>query len=248
MFTAIYDPQHIVNFYGNDDTCIANFIWGNDFYVTIVDGERMHRSGYHILERNGYILLILFVFMLSQPAGATEFYQYEVDGKIVYSDTPPKKTDYKVKKTRETYVVSHQPYASRSQWRVIPTQPEDFHPYIRKASQKYGISSRLIHSIIKIESNYNPKAVSRKGAQGLMQIMPKTAKMLGLEKPFDPAQNIDAGVRYFKKLLDHFQGNTALALAAYNAGLTNVEKHGGIPPFPETINYVKKIKNYYSQL
>ncbi|MCB0272116.1 MAG: lytic transglycosylase domain-containing protein [Bdellovibrionales bacterium] len=193
-----------------------------------------------------FILLFSLVFFTS-TVNATEFYTYEVDGKIVYSDTPPVEAEYATYQPKEAYVVSHEPYETRSRWKNANPTPSSFHPYISTASRKYGVSIRLIHSIIKAESDFNPQAVSRKGAQGLMQIMPQTAQSLGLDNPFDPETNIDAGVRYFKKLLDHFQGNTSLALAAYNAGLSTVEKYQGIPPFPETIEYVRKIKKYYAE-
>ncbi|MCB1198903.1 MAG: lytic transglycosylase domain-containing protein [Deltaproteobacteria bacterium] len=200
----------------------------------------------HFFSFKSFVLLCIFAV---SPVVATEFYQYEVNGKIVYSDTPPQGEKYSVKKTRDTYVVSHTPGASQqSSWRVTPQYPSKYHQYIRTAALKHGVSSRLIHSIIKVESDYDPNAISRKGAQGLMQIMPKTGEMLGLKNAFDPQENIDVGVAYFKKLLVEFDGNTSLALAAYNAGPSNVQKYNGIPPFQETIDYIKKIKNYYSQL
>jgi soluble lytic murein transglycosylase-like protein len=120
----------------------------------------------------------------------------------------------------------------------------DFNEIIDYAARKYNINSSIIKSVIKAESNFNPNAVSSAGAQGLMQLMPGTAKLLGVTDSFDPAQNIDGGVKYLRDMLDKFGGNLELALAAYNAGPGNVTKYGGIPPFTETQNYVKKIMGY----
>lgn len=126
------------------------------------------------------------------------------------------------------------------------SEPElPFQDHIAQASQAYQVDAALIRAIIMAESNYNPKAVSHRGAQGLMQLMPTTAKWLGVEDSFDPALNIDGGVRYFKKLLDRFDGNVQLALAAYNAGSRYVRKYGGVPPFRATRNYIKKVLNYH---
>jgi len=118
---------------------------------------------------------------------------------------------------------------------------------IYHAGERQGVDPRFIHAVIKQESRYNPKAVSGVGAQGLMQMMPATAKRFGLKDPFDPAANVEAGTKYLKFLLKKFNGDVSLALAGYNAGEGSVEKYKGVPPYGETQNYVKKISATYGK-
>ena len=118
---------------------------------------------------------------------------------------------------------------------------------IYRAGKKAGVDPRFIHAVIKQESRYNPKAVSQVGAQGLMQMMPATAKRFGLKDPFDPAANVEAGTKYLKFLLKRFNGDVSLALAGYNAGEGSVDKYNGVPPYGETQNYVKKIEATYGK-
>jgi len=119
---------------------------------------------------------------------------------------------------------------------------------VDEVSRAYGLESALLHAVISVESRYNPKAVSRKGAAGLMQLMPQTAKRYGVSDAFDPLQNLDGGARYLRDLLRLFNNNTSLALAAYNAGEHAVLKHGNrIPPYRETLNYVPRVLDFYQR-
>lgn len=112
---------------------------------------------------------------------------------------------------------------------------------VEQASQKYGIGADLIKAVIKHESGFNPGAVSTAGAEGLMQLMPETARLVGVKDSFDIRQNIDGGTRFLKEMLDAFDGDLELALAAYNAGPSTVRRYGGIPPYEETEKYVENV-------
>jgi soluble lytic murein transglycosylase len=117
--------------------------------------------------------------------------------------------------------------------------------FISDAAEQTGVDSQLLKAMIKAESDFDPQAVSRKGAMGLMQIMPENFKMLDLQNPFDPWQNIRAGAMYFKKMYERFNGKLALSLAAYNAGPTAVDRYKRIPPYQETEEYVRRVLRYY---
>lgn len=119
--------------------------------------------------------------------------------------------------------------------------PQNMESFFSEASRTYGVSKKLLKAVAKAESNYNPAATSPKGAAGVMQLMPATARSLGVSDPYDARSNIMGGAKYLKEKLDKYNGDVTLALAAYNAGSNNVKKYGGIPPFKETQEYVKKI-------
>ena len=120
---------------------------------------------------------------------------------------------------------------------------------IHKAAQKYNLPANLLRGVIRAESNFQVKAVSHAGAQGLMQLMPGTAKELGVDNPFDIEQNIDGGARYLRKMLDSFGGDIKVALAAYNAGPGTVEKYGGnVPPYQETKQYIDRVLRFSKKM
>lgn len=174
------------------------------------------------------------------PARA-DIYKYEdPDGTLHFTDAPTDKR-FKVfmrdiKKDKKLRTAFKLPGYARN--------PAEFEPIIASCSREYGVDSSLVKAVIHAESGYNPSAVSPKGAQGLMQLMPKTAQGLKVNDCFNPSDNIRGGVRYLRFLLDTFKGDESLALAAYNSGMGAVAKYGGIPPYPETRSYVAKVLSY----
>jgi soluble lytic murein transglycosylase-like protein len=123
--------------------------------------------------------------------------------------------------------------------------PGDIDSAIEQAAARHNVDPNLVRAVVKVESNFNPNAVSRKGAMGLMQLMPSTARQLKVNNPFDPEQNVDAGVRHLKQLLESYGGDIKLTLAAYNAGAGAVARSSGVPHYAETQNYVRRITNLY---
>jgi len=128
---------------------------------------------------------------------------------------------------------------------VESQQNKKFDKIIKDVAEKYSLEASLIHSIIRTESDYDPYCVSSKGALGLMQLMPETARIYGVGNPFNPRDNIEGGVRYLKELMNLYGRRTRFVLAAYNAGQTAVKRYGGIPPYPETRNYIEKVMASY---
>jgi soluble lytic murein transglycosylase-like protein len=150
------------------------------------------------------------------------------------------RADPRTGKLVRSVIVTFKPVAARKAAEDA-TPPRGINEAVDAIAATQSLPPQLVHSVIKVESNYNPLAVSSKGAQGLMQLMPDTARRFGVANAFDPVDNIQGGTRYLKYLLDLYKGDYNLALAAYNAGEGAVEKYGAVPPYPETINYLLQV-------
>lgn len=170
-----------------------------------------------------------------RPAVAETFRLIAPDGTVHFTNTP---TDPRYQRLGVVPPVS----GTSAGWLRLP-RPDltPYEPEIRAAAGRYGVADQLIRAVIRVESGFNPRAVSRKGARGLMQLMPGTASLLGVRDAFDPRQNIDGGVRHLRQLMDRFGSHLPHVLAAYNAGEQAVLTYGGIPPYPETQDYVARI-------
>ena len=181
------------------------------------------------------ILLILGIVLWVGycPASDADIYCYVGKDGVRHFTNTPTTPEYRV-------FIRSNPRRERD----YSSLPDYYDHFISQASSENGLEFSLIKAVIKVESNFDKQAVSRAGAMGLMQIMPENLTELNVNDPFDPWQNITGGVRYLKSMIDRFDGDLQLALAAYNAGPTRVEQHSGIPPYPETVNYVQKVLKY----
>jgi soluble lytic murein transglycosylase-like protein len=130
---------------------------------------------------------------------------------------------------------------------AAPVVKAPYREFVEAAAARYGVDADLITSVIAVESNFDPKASSRKNARGLMQLLPETAARLGVQNIYDPQENIDAGTRYLRELLQKYSNDLVLALAAYNSGPDRVQRYGRVPPFAETISYVRRVKRGYDK-
>jgi len=172
--------------------------------------------------------LVIAAILSVHSAAAAEIRMEERDGVLYVRDVQPPP------------VVAPQP-ASPPGERVVTKTAAPYRDLIRAAAARHGLAPELVESVIRVESNFEARAISPKGARGLMQLMPATAAKLGVRNAFDGRQNIEGGVRHLRHLVDRYGGNLALALAAYNAGAEAVGRYGGIPPYPETQAYVARV-------
>lgn len=189
-----------------------------------------------------FVFFLCSVVWRPRPTAA-EVYKYIKNGVVHYTNQPPEQATYE---TVQKSLSSH-PSRSKKVTRGSFSQKLPYLNIIHEVADAYQLSAELLKAIIKIESNYNPRAVSPKGAQGLMQLMPATAKRFGVSDVFDPEENIIGGVKFLRYLFDEFgENNLALVLAGYNAGEEAVRKYGNkIPPYAETRQYVKKVMALY---
>jgi len=197
------------------------------------------------------IAAFALVLCVTLPAKAGVYMYKDSNGRILLTDKPRNykqlayisPSDKEVKKDKKTRGVSSGTSASASQGnRLYFTR---YHSIIQKHSSKYKLDHKLVSAVVQVESQFNPNAISRTGAVGLMQLMPSTAMQLGVADPYDPSQNIEGGTKYLRYLVERFKGDVTLALAAYNSGPLNVEKYGSVPPFKETKRYIQKIYSIY---
>jgi soluble lytic murein transglycosylase-like protein len=193
------------------------------------------------------IFFILLV-ALAAPAQADVYAYADADGVAHYTNAPDTSAPGGGLYQRISSLLEESGKNNRAKARPLKGNVATFAPHIEQAAGEAGIDAALVHAVITAESGYNPAAVSRTGAQGLMQLMPGTARRYAVKNAFDPKQNIRGGTRYLRDLLDMFDNNVELAVAAYNAGENAVIRHGRkIPPYRETQAYVPKVMRLYSQ-
>ncbi len=180
------------------------------------------------------LLAALALTLWAVPAAAQIYAWRDATGTLVLSDR-------RLDPAAATYAVPHAPAIRTTRPASVEGVQAPFEPLVQEHAARQGLRPDLVRAVIQVESGFNPKATSPKGAMGLMQLMPGTARELGVLNAYDPVENIRGGTTYLRQLLDRYEGNEELALAAYNAGSTAVDRHGGVPPYDETVNYVRKV-------
>jgi soluble lytic murein transglycosylase-like protein len=184
-----------------------------------------------VRRRVGICAVLALASLASAVSRAEELLYYEKDGQLVFTNTPSRRDMKPVPRLRGGPV-------QRST--LLPATPYD--PYIEMVARDNGVDPSLVKAVALVESGFNPRAKSSKGAQGLMQLMPQTAAQYGVTNLRDPYQNLSAGTKHLRGLLDMYEGDVTLALAAYNAGSGAVTRYGGVPAYAETRDYVKKVQ------
>jgi hypothetical protein len=187
-----------------------------------------------------HVVFVLFCILLSSPPVYGDIFKYiDENGIECYTDAPlGKKANRILKEPGNTSIVDKTLVKSKP---MDKKDNSDYHSIVHEKAAVYDLDPGLIKAVIKTESNWNSRAISKKGAMGLMQLMPTTATDMNVSNPFDPEENIEGGTKYLKYLLNRFNGDLTLALAAYNAGPRTVEKYGFVPPISETQQYVNKV-------
>ena len=198
-------------------------------------------------------ILFTGVLLASLAAAAhADIYQFvDENGVVHFTNVPSGRVKKNIKVHSEAR--RHSPSPATAQKASLSKSgqradeiPASYLNIINSACDRYGVDPSLVHAVVKVESGFNPFAISRKGATGLMQLMPQTASIMNVSNTFSPHENVEGGVRYLRYLLDRYEGNIPLALAAYNSGETAVKRWGTIPPYKETQDYVKKILKIYN--
>jgi hypothetical protein len=207
------------------------------------------------MDRKTTIILLactVLLFSLCHPRGVlADIYQYTDESGVMHFSNVSVGNAKKYKKIKTASAAKQQATVTSNSTASsqIPSPLSDstsaYVEIINSACNRHGIDPALVHAIVKVESDFNPYALSRKGAMGLMQLMPQTAAEMNVGNSFNPNDNIDGGVKYLRYLIDRYEGNLSLALAAYNSGETAVKKWGTIPPYRETQNYVQRILRIY---
>ncbi|HMK61723.1 MAG TPA: lytic transglycosylase domain-containing protein [Dissulfurispiraceae bacterium] len=186
------------------------------------------------------VLTLIMFLLLAVDVDADMYQNIAKDGSMLFSNLPSSGAKVIVREKR----ASHKGAIRTTKNRNVCSG--NYNDIAEAKAKKHNVDPKLVKAVIKAESNWNPSAVSNKGAVGMMQLMPKTANDMGVCNPLDAEENIEGGTKYLRYLLDKFNGNMALALAAYNAGPARVEKTGGVPSIPETMDYVKRVMSDYS--
>jgi len=181
--------------------------------------------------------------LVAMPAVAEIYKSVDSNGIVTYSDRKPNAGRYTVLH----FKCSTCGWKRRVDWSTVRLNVDDFTREILDACERYAVDESLVRAVIHAEASFRANAVSDMGAEGLMQLMPETQRRFGVKQPFNPRQNIDAGVRYLRELLDVFNGDHRLASAAYNAGPGAVRRHGGIPPYRETLDFVDRVHTLRSR-
>jgi hypothetical protein len=200
-------------------------------------GDRRHHAGFAAASA-----MAVAVAFVAVPDADAQIYTRKNEHGVIEATNVPAERGYQLTYPGKGTLIHS------AAWRLRPNYNGEYDHHIAAAAATHGVSTQLVRAVIQVESDFDSLARSSKGAQGLMQLMPDTARQLGVSNAFDPRQNIFAGVRYLRILLDMFQGDVALATAAYNGGASNVQRYNGIPPFKETRNYVAKIQSLLTGL